>query len=187
MTDEPKYRKPIFKASGKNSFFEVFDNPSLDRMSATISIYDSATHKTTNRVTFYFNYENFYAWCNMIVNGQVDIFLDAKNGFPSADFAVPRDRTRDTMRMWRMEKTQKGNYQITITEREREDKWSEDAKLKDRASFYISPLSLYSLACKCAVYLQGRLDFPPQENTSPLVRAVENDSHNGDEDDLGIE
>lgn len=171
MTEQKKYREPLFRTSGKNSFLEVFDNPAIDRMSIQITVYDNDTHKVTNKTVYYMEYREVAGICSAILNGQIDTFLSNKNAFPAVDFSVPQLSTKETMRLWNMSKTDKGNYQFTITERVREDKWSESAALKGKASFFISPFAMYAMASVVSVYTNERIkeSFPPQELPQELA------------------
>lgn len=182
MAEEREYRKPLFKAAGKNSFFEVFDNTGISKMSINLQLNDETTHKATARVQWYMGYEEFAGFCAAIQTGQLDAFLALEKGFPSTSWAIPPQQLSDTMRQWSMKKTDKGNYQVSVLECENEGKWNKDAKVKGKASFFINPFDLLSMATKLLPYVLGRVEYPSQASTPSVNRAVEA----SESDDFGL-
>lgn len=185
MADEQReYRKPIFRVAGKNSFFEIFDNTGINKVSLNIQVYDESTHKTTAKVAWYSDYEDFATLCAAIYTGQIDTILQS-SGYPQVGFSNPPAELSNNLRQWEMRKTDKGNYQMTVTEKERnapDQKWAE-ATQKGKASFFIKPFDLLAMATKCLPYALGRLTYPAQDSSTPtLNRTVED----GPDIELGI-
>jgi hypothetical protein len=141
------FPKPIYHAAGKNSFLEVYDSMDIGKMTVTITLYDPEreSSKVTQRASFYIDYPAFLGLSAVAGSGGMDFFLssEAPKKFPKYAFTE-----KTVQRVWSVGKSDTGNFQISITEKEMGAKW-EDAKLLGKASFYLSPFEFVAL-CKTA-------------------------------------
>jgi hypothetical protein len=141
------FPKPIYHAAGKNSFLEVYDNMDIGKMSVTITLYDPEREnsKVTQKASFYIDYPAFLGLSAVAGAGGMEHFIseDAPKKFPKYAFTE-----KTVQRTWSVKKSETGNYQISITEKEMGAKW-EDAKTLGKASFYLSPFEFVAF-CKTA-------------------------------------
>jgi hypothetical protein len=178
MADETReYRKPLFRVAGKNSFFEIYDNTGINKMSINIQVYDETTKRTTAKVAWYIDYEDFATFCAAVYTGQIDAMLQVEKAFPQVGFSNPPADLSNNLRQWTMKKSDRGNYQISVTEKERQNKDQKfaEATLKGQASFFLKPFDLLAMATKCLPYIQGRLEYPAQATQAPTINRVESE------------
>ena len=165
MTEQTEYKQAIFKAAGKNSFFEVYDALDINKFRLQVQLNDPETHKATQRATYYLNYDKMWTLCALALNGNLNDFLAEKRGFPSVDFGIPPASTNSTrMRQLTISPlTEKNRHMITIIEKERQDEWSKDAPDIAKATFFLSPVDLVTMAKKLDWYIGNFLTNNPDK------------------------
>jgi len=181
MADEKReYAKPIYKAKGKNSFFEIYDSLGIDKVMVQIAIYDpeKENNRTTHKVSFYIDYQDFLGLSALVTAGNIDNYIteDAPRHFPKYSYTEGKNQ-----RSWSVSKTDKGYYKVSVTEKEKGPKW-EDAKLVDTASFYVQPFEFVALCKTVEMYILAKFFLGKTPGNTQVVKAVEE----GDQEPHGI-
>lgn len=166
MADSDRqYPDMIYHGAGKNTFIELYDALSIGKVELRITEYDPqrTENKVTNRVSYYLEPAELLAMGKLASVGRLGAFLEGKQ-FPGIRFGIPK--SGEKMRQWQMSATDKGRFQITITEKTRKSEWNDpSSQLLGKASFFLHPFELIVMASKLEMYLIAHAGqpFSPRE------------------------
>lgn len=147
----------IYKASGKNTFFEAIDATDIGKVSLVLTAYDPSKeegNRLQGKVSYYLDPGKLKAIALAIAGGTIDEFLKVDNQFPASDFSNPKSGSK--MRHWSMVRTERGLFQITVTEKSKAKTWDDkDAKILGKVSFFIRPFQFLSMISAIELYLNS--------------------------------